>query len=720
MTLQEQYLEKFGTEFPDGTWENVCKECGAIWLHHTNADCLKYPVPACAYAWKKSDLASPALPVPHSGKLNKVTGVSSKSTFPVCDAHLPHYKANSDLYICGENPGTICECKKQNWSSESCGGDISWEYHAIGTVNGILNPWVMFCEKHGKIYEEFKTEENLRRIAPRPRIDGYDGGVWKPVTPYSPPPETGKVDYPKTQKAKGMKILRENYFPIPDFHIWNPTKVSPAELIGRFTRPCPIRPRHGFVDSRIVRTEEEAKAVIAETLAADPESELITMPFINAPFSGIWTEGYLAVGLGTDGATAGKTAITVPVLGDFLQSVNSRFREDRRKAAGIENAPYVELLWQKDYDEDDYSWRTVQLRDGPKLPSNSGDYIPQPIKVEAVIIADGDLLEWEEKMRHVSPGTVVYHPGGSLASHYAIHAVLNNVPILISREPKVGETIEPTVAVETGHDIQALRAGFTLACQMQLSYAEAAFFMLSGCHNIVTWRGKHDLLLGAAMGCAWRLTVAAALGEKRHYRRKSDGSLNPPKVSRDTVYKKLWKKADTQGGRSRFVKAVDLFLNSKNWPSSNFGGYSWYKFTVNAVNMYNALVAKDSSKALEALNQLVHSAHNTGWGFNKFITDNDLNKTAEHPIYSVIRCAPYIYQVLSADHGVLKQAARTWWKRFALPVPENKGTGIKKEPRPIDPETGRCNCPECREAGKNSVPIAAIPWRYVQSKLQML
>src|SRR5208337_2128998 len=167
-----------------------------------------------------------------------------------------------------------------------------------------------------------------------------------------------------------------------------------------------------------------------------------------------------------------------------------------------------------------------------------------------------------------------------------------------TREPKIGEVIKPTGPVAPKPSVELMRAGFVMACNMEIDYSHAAAFMLLACHSTATWLGKYDLLLGAGMGFAWRLSLTAALGEERHYYKSA-----VKKLGRDTVYKKAWKRCDTQYSKTRFVDALDKFLNGDQWPGKNYGGYSWWRFTVNAAEMYNHLISKDPIKALESLNQ---------------------------------------------------------------------------------------------------------------------
>ena len=512
----------------------------------------------------------------------------------------------------------------------------------------------------------------------------------------------------RTQKARGIAALKKSYFDMPEFSIYDVEGIEPSQLIGKFVRPCPMRPRHGFVDSRLIEDEEQAQVIIKETLEADSEAEFVIMPFINAEFSGIWTTGHLAIGLGTDGATAGKSAITLPVIGDALKNNGMNHQPWQiNENAGVKEAPYVELLWQKKYGE--LTTKFVQLRDGPKLPSQI-DYIPVKIKVEFVRKADGDLLAWETAMKNSPPGTVIDHVGGSLASHYAIHAVLNNIPVLVSRHPVIGEELEPTQDVIQPVDIQALRAGFTLAQVTEMTYKEACYIMLAGCHHVVAWSGKQDLLLGFAMGCAWRLTLIAALGERRHHRRSHGGRRNIK--DRDQVYSKAWEHTDEPYTRKRFMEAIDCFLNGNRWPGSKYGGKSWYKFAANSINMYNALIAKEPARALEALNQLVHSAHNTGWGFNKFIDNDELDKTASNPIYACLKIAPFLYQMVFQPEETLKSAARSFWKRSELVLPHDRGTGSYS-----DNDDEGCQCSSCQKGDGEAKELAGASAKRTNRKL---
>ncbi len=459
-------------------------------------------------------------------------------------------------------------------------------------------------------------------------------------------PDNSKViktpkDY-RTQKARGLEILERNGFEPPKNSIYRiermGTEAKLQSLIGKFVRPCPVTPRHGFVDSRSVATMEEAVQIVKETKTADRKAELIVMPFIDASHSGVWTEGQLSIGTGHDGATSGKDSIMIPVLG------KPEHEKDWTKLladAGITQSPYLELLWVKD---ENLSLKYVQLRDGPKLPQ-SVDFIPTKIEVKQVVKAEGDLLAWETAVKGFKPGTVVWHPRGSLASHYAVHAYLSNIPVIVSREPKVGNTLEPNTTVPEAN-IEELRKGFMLGCSIngtgteRNKYIQLAHIMLTGCHSVTQWLGTNDLLLGIAMGACYRLILSAAVGEFRH-----KASSNLKGSTREGIYEKAWNCVLEQEMITKFAESMVSF-DKEEW-SSSYGGPKWYILSRWAAIVFNSLLDGDIKKALEAFNKGVNSCHNGGWTFNKFLSEHEMTVTSDNPIYALIKIAPLLYDAVN-------------------------------------------------------------------------
>lgn len=408
-------------------------------------------------------------------------------------------------------------------------------------------------------------------------------------------------------------------------------------FVNKFVRPCPMVPRHGFVDSRPIETIEEAEAIFEETLKAEDQAEFIVMPFIKAQYSAIWTTGKLVVGKGNDGATAGHSSRCIPALGTPTHKGLYHWQQLLEKA-NIKDAPYLELLFQNDiyYPETKYV-KYVQLRNGPALP-DSVDYIPEELTITNVVRAEGDLLEWETKAKNFTRGTCIYHPGGSLASHYSVHAVLSKIPVLISREPSIGETLKPNTD-SPEPNLLTIRRGFVAGATDEMTYKTAAMMMLVGCHSTSVWLGRQDYLLGYAIGCAYRLTITAALGEFRHAPHRKR------KPNRTKVYGAVWNKILNGTTRARYLKALKSFDNDPNWPSS-FGGKKWYTFGAFAGCMFNSLLDGDIKGSFENLNKCVNSMHNSGWAFDKFVDRDKMDLAAKNPVYILLNVAGHCYETV--------------------------------------------------------------------------
>lgn len=522
----------------------------------------------------------------------------------------------------------------------------------------------------------------------------------------------------RTQKARGLKALQDHDFNTPHFRVHgieefrNPVDehgqvalfANPAafeQLVNQFVRPCPMVPRHGFVDSRPITSVEEAEKIVNETLAVEANAEFIVMPFLDSQYSGIWTDGQLVIGRGTDGATAGTSSRAIPAVGIPFYGKQDHYRwQALLRDATITDAPYMELLWKKRYDYSkfcDYVNYFVQLRNGPKLPA-SIDYIPAEITVTNVVLAEGDLLEWETKAREFKTGTVVYHPNGSLASHYAVHAVLHNTPVLVSREPKVGEVLAPNTEAAQPK-IEQLKAGFYVGATANVDMTTAVRAMLVGCHSTSAWLGKQDILLGVALGCAYRLIITAGLGEFRH----QPGRVR--KASRNAVYHGVWDKILKPATRTRYLKSLYSFEHD-SWRGS-YGGRKWLEFSEFAGRIYNAILDENITAALELLNQAVHAAHNSGWAFDKFIDARELDFTAVSPSYTMLKCAPFLYDCIlaaekDANVGLLFFKGR---KHYELDEQDEKGAAkdeqleLEEDSEEVDCDCGEHTCENCYSDG---------------------
>lgn len=221
-------------------------------------------------------------------------------------------------------------------------------------------------------------------------------------------------------------------------------------------RPCPVTPRHGFVESRVVTTMQDLQQVMEETFLADPRGEVILMPFIPAEYSGVITNQSVSIGSSHDGATSGKDAIAIPCVSDLgawldelgilrmSSKVTGTSEFTRSRYTGIapdrNRHPYFELV----------NSTIVQARYGPEVNgaqtswSPSGDrriYIYDYWEPSHAVL--GDFLRFEEalleyKGSSVSP--IMYLPYGTLSCHAAVQAICAGVTVITGpNRPVVGE-----------------------------------------------------------------------------------------------------------------------------------------------------------------------------------------------------------------------------------------------------------------------------------------
>ncbi len=197
-----------------------------------------------------------------------------------------------------------------------------------------------------------------------------------------------KPNLARTQKVRGIATLKNEsetfMVPVPFIVIGERNEIPGA--VSKFTyytsifaRPCPVRPRHGFVESRVIEYTDKLETCYKlwdEMREVDPESELILMPKIDAKSSIVVTPGRLAVGPGHDGATSGNKSVSIPLVGAMPPELTTTLL----KNAGINlktEDPYIEAVAKPDG-----TIYVTQLRAGPKIPNAIGqDYVPEKIKV---------------------------------------------------------------------------------------------------------------------------------------------------------------------------------------------------------------------------------------------------------------------------------------------------------------------------------------------------
>src|SRR3990167_4520172 len=122
----------------------------------------------------------------------------------------------------------------------------------------------------------------------------------------------------KTQKALGVSVLLRNY---GSYSLGlkglmqqaSDIEVLPSHTFPCFARPAPSKPRHGYIDSRMVYSRPELQALMKEVLADDPDGEILLCQYIQSRYSAIWTPSSIVAGHGHDGATSGQNTAVMPL-----------------------------------------------------------------------------------------------------------------------------------------------------------------------------------------------------------------------------------------------------------------------------------------------------------------------------------------------------------------------------------------------------------------------
>lgn len=516
----------------------------------------------------------------------------------------------------------------------------------------------------------------------------------------------------KSQKARGYVALAESehlrdFVPRPYVALSHPAMVGGVRekmvtALGTirnkragfknalFVRPCPTRPRHGFVESRPIELEnisEEVLKVLNEARAVDPEAELLVLPHIDAQFNMVVTPHQMTIGQGHDGATAGKETITVPLAGVLfgdtpkslykLAGVDLEKEDPYFEAVSVKQRAHVLAMF--------YPSLLTQLRAGPKVPL-SVDYIPAPTVVKSIIHAEGDLVEWERITADLPLGTVAVHVGGSLVSHYGVHCYLNRIPIMTSRIPKIGETLVPTEKVgEVDHGAVLLGLGAAVRLPLwhlhppkkeselerSLSTTEAVRVMLYGLHNAKALVGRDAFWAGLSAGLMVRLGMMASHGEARHGEGGGGGT-------REYVFDLV--KEDFFKSRAHLGHANFVFKKIKK--DGGVGGPRWVECTDSIIALDKAIrwyiLSPDQGwfKVMMAgLNTAINKAHNNGWWMNKFCDQSSFDSASKQNVGFLIQLAEPLYIVQQWQVGAQKEcigAYSEWAKQVNIVEPKTK------------------------------------------------
>lgn len=488
-----------------------------------------------------------------------------------------------------------------------------------------------------------------------------------------------------TQKVSGYLALKSVY-PCPTIYgviskTENYTGPYPA-----FARPCPPTPVHGGVESRIVENLDELKRVVAETLSAYPTGEVLVVEPIEAAYNTIWLPNMLTIGPGHDGATSGVDTAWIPLLG-----IEPKAIKGLRDGAGLKDkdTAYIEAVLKRPQADRCglYTTLLTQLRAGLPITTISPDFIPYPVTVQKIIEVrpKSDLMAWERLLNRDKnvEGVVVYHPGGSLADHYSVHARTYGIPVITSKPCRLGETITPEVPVSEP-DVGAVVKGLVVGSIMDLPLEEtgaAVKALLVSLHHSAALTGEHGRWLGAAAALMVRLGATALKAEARYVLPHDN------KQSREQIYTKVLPFSVSRH-QARLSKLIQLFRYGK-FTGKNVGGEKWAVCGEETAKLTNAIqtlvmfpTIGNTHSLVRCLNSVVNQAHNTGWWLNKFVGGKVFNSIQEFCVKETSGAGSMLYKIEHTYHTLpaelVSKTINQWqkWKPVSL-VPTLKATVIK-------------------------------------------
>jgi hypothetical protein len=458
----------------------------------------------------------------------------------------------------------------------------------------------------------------------------------------------------RSQKARGVQVLAKVSL-AHGLTTWAASRtlvltagsgVEPPTY-PTFARPCPERPRHGFVDSRVVHDRSEWLSLMAEIEACDePTCEVMLMPPIEADWSAIVTPSGITMGTGNDGATSGHGSVSVPAPTRPAYLRQHYFGGKELEELGITDTPYIEVV----HDAENVEVEVVQVRDGPAI--TVGDrWVPKQVTVGRVVKVDGqDLMAWEEEAKGFDAGTVVWHPGGNLSSHYSVHCIINKVPVVCTEEEvRVGDVLEPS-GVEADLDarqyvnLASLIPRFMSALRSSKEdrgvRTENVRIAVATLHANAAWGPQRHLVWMRAFMAASLVHhgTLACIGENRHWPGGSDADV------------KRYADGIPFAGRREdsYRFALDMHLEDvlrqlryahhdydrPVW-SGGYGGPKWHDCTREVLRGWKAIAQflrepNESGwvEVVQACNAIVNTSHNGGRLLTKFLDSDEFDSLA--------------------------------------------------------------------------------------------
>ena len=483
------------------------------------------------------------------------------------------------------------------------------------------------------------------------------------------------IDKLKSQKAIGIKFIERLYpkYSLPSLFITDKNQIDninedylPVSFYGKlFIRACPLKPRHGILESRISdidNVKKDLKEIFENTEKIDEHIECVIQPFIDADCSAVWSKGLIAIGRGHDGITAGRDFVA------YLSSNEPDFHSLVLKALDLKDCEYEFV-----YDIKNYGLRFVQIREAtnhfkpnskPKGKNIYSGFVIDGIvemkNIKNIVVLEG--LENIEKLEKFSgKDNLCVHIGGNLLSHAAAWCRQNYINYIAIEDEEDIDKIKKfkylceiskgwvklsnrklkAKKIKIDWNFDAFKEGFNAIMESKISkdYAKELFNLLPFFHDYISGNftnKENAYLAGLFAGTLTKIGIAIVFGELRYLSHKCEN--NP--VSLEDVIQKTFKEvfnidyefSDSYEVRDKIyddifalnlsdyesvVNLMQLAIEgfSYNWESA-YGGHSWQKI---AKQIKDILLCKTRDCLLNKLNKFLNYTHNNGWAFNKLI-----------------------------------------------------------------------------------------------------
>lgn len=467
---------------------------------------------------------------------------------------------------------------------------------------------------------------------------------------------------PRTQKARGLRVLVGLRHTNQIIQLArNPISSTVSALqFPLFARPCPVKPRHGFVESRKVTSLDELNAVITETRQADPYGEVLLMKPIRATYSGIVTDNTVTIGRGTDGATSGTKSIAIPCMSDLRKALTLKTEylymlNGHKKSCPVRALRYASVRPGHAVFLETVGTQIVQLRTGPAVDYTQTWYSSESnITIMAVETFETSVpfLEYEQKLQELKAqtyypaSTVIHLPGQTLTSHYAVQAISRGFTVCtemmqpILNACKSFETGTSCLYINDAYRAKVLHARAVshtvIPSRATLQWAISVIQGLSATRHTL----QSITLLVAAGSLLARTGIALCLGEHRHfwefgpgrYRMSACAPTYPPfemisclgsnnaKMDRESfyadVFKLDWNDIATWHRMQTILLGVEYDFNLEGQWNPSYGGPKWGQCTRATLQLIQAMMPfllmtdKKPGPSGETLNCTTHTQIN--------------------------------------------------------------------------------------------------------------